>query len=133
MFFHFKQKCMCMKRQHTALIIKFYRPGEYWIMCGIVCCYKNVKTVQLYPGEVTALLSMNTVDKTHNAAKWLTLIHKDNVMLGVASDGILHFWQPPVVLTSHMDHSWTFHWHCLQQAPLRFHYTKTIITKIHFA
>ena len=28
-------------------------------MCGIVCCYENVKTAQLYPGKVTALLSAN--------------------------------------------------------------------------
>ena len=59
MFLHIKQKCMCMKTQHTALTIKLYRPGEYWIMCGIVCCYENVKTAQLYPGKVTALLSAN--------------------------------------------------------------------------
>jgi hypothetical protein len=54
-------------------------------------------------------------------------------MLGVASDGILHFWQPPVVLTSHMDHSRMFHCHCLQQVPLKFHDIKTVITTIHYA
>jgi hypothetical protein len=79
------------------------------------------------------LLSANTVDKTHNATKWLALSHEDNVTMGVASDGILHFWQPPVVLTSHMDHSWMFNCHCLQQGPLKFYDVKTVITKIYCA
>jgi hypothetical protein len=69
---------------------------------------------------------VNTVDKTHNATKWLALSHKNDVMLGVASDGVLHFWQPPVVLTSHMNHSRMFHCHCLQQAPRKFHDNKKV-------
>jgi hypothetical protein len=79
------------------------------------------------------LLSANTVDKTHNATEWLALSHEDDVTVGVASDGVLHFWQPPVVLTSHTDHSQMFHCHCLQQAALQFHDIKTVTTKIHGA
>ena len=102
-------------------------------MCGIFYCYENVKIAQLLPDKVTALLSANTVDKTHNATKWLTLSHKNNVTLGVASDGILHFWQPPIALTSHMDHSRTFHCHYLQQAPLKYYDIRTVLTRIHGA
>jgi len=83
-------------------------------MCGTLFCHENVKIAQLLPEEVTALLCANTVDKTHNATKWLVLSHKDNVTLGVASDGVLYFWQPLVVLTSHMDHNRMFHCRCLQ-------------------
>ena len=107
-----------MHRQNTALILKLYRPGEYWIVCGIFYCHENVKIAQLLPDKVTA---------------WLALSHQDDVTLGVASDGALHFWQPPVVLTSHMDQSRMFHCHCLQQEPLKFHDTKTVITRIYCA
>jgi hypothetical protein len=102
-------------------------------MYDIFFCHDNVKIAQLLPDKVTALLSANTVDKTHNATKWLALSHENNVMLGAASDGVLHFWQPPVVLTSHTDHSWVFHCHCLQQAPLKFQDIKTVLTRIHGA
>jgi len=60
-------------------------------MCGTFYCHENVKIAQLLPDKATALLFANTVDKTHNATKWLTLSHEDDVMLGVASDGVLHF------------------------------------------
>jgi len=102
-------------------------------MCGTFYCHENVKIAHLLPDKVTAFLSANTVDKTHNATEWLALSHKDNVTLEIASDGILHFWQPVVVLTSHMDHSRMFHCLCLQQASLKFQDIKTVLTTIHGA
>jgi hypothetical protein len=61
---------------------------------------------------------------------WLALRHKDNVTLGVASDGALQFRQPTVVLTGHVDHSQMFYFHCLKKTLLKFHNIKTVTTSI---